>query len=61
MKTWNMPEIKELNLSGTAFGAATTTIPDYVFKDQDGHIFKSFSGTGEDTKTRKDIVDPVNP
>ncbi len=61
MKNWNTPEIKELSVSGTEFGAAQTLHPDYTFKDQDGHIFHSYSGTGEDTDNRKDIVDPINP
>lgn len=61
MKNWNTPEIKELSVSGTEFGQTTTRYPDYTFKDQDGHIFHSYSGTGEDTDNRKDIVDPINP
>jgi hypothetical protein len=61
MKTWNTPEIQELNLSNTAAGSAKLTVVDYKFKDQDGHIFYSYSGTGDDTDNRKDIVDPVNP
>ena len=61
MKNWNTPEIQELNLSSTEFGSANKTVVDYKFKDQDGHIFYSYSGTGDDTDNRKDIVDPVNP
>lgn len=61
MKNWNAPEIQELNLSATEAGSARLTVVDYKFKDQDGHIFYSYSGTGDDTDNRKDIVDPVNP
>ena len=58
MKKWNTPEIKELNLSNTELGASNSTIVDYDFRDQDGHIFYSYSGTGADTNNRYDIVDP---
>lgn len=61
MKKWNNPEIKELNLSGTEAGSANLTVVDYKFKDQDGHIFYSYSRTGDDTDNRMDIVEPQNP
>lgn len=61
MKTWNKPIIEELDISKTAWGSSPRTVYDYIFKDQDGHILRSSSGTGLDTDNRKDIVDPVNP
>ena len=60
MKKWNTPAIQELNLSNTAFGTAENTRPDWSFKDQDGHIFYSYSGVGPDVENREDRV-PVNP
>lgn len=61
MKTWNSPEIKELNLSNTNEGKVLGRVPDYVFKAQNGKLYYSFSGYGDDTDNRKDIVDPIEP
>lgn len=55
MKTWYSPEIKELSLSGTAFGAGTGRV-DYTFKDQFGNVFSCHSGTGQDSENRDDRV-----
>ena len=47
MKTWNTPEIQELNLSNTEFGSAFQTVVDGSVKDHaTGNIFYSYSGTG---------------
>ena len=56
MKNWNTPEIKELSVSGTEFGAAQTLHPDYTFKDQFGNVFSCHSGTGQDSENRDDRV-----
>ncbi len=61
MKKWNAPAIQELNLSNTEFGKTQHTNPDYVFKDQNGKLFYSYSGFGEDTDNREDRVKPQNP
>lgn len=61
MKKWKVPTINEVNISDTKYGSATHKHPDYSFKDQDGHIFYSYSGTGGSTNNRKDIVDPQTP
>ena len=61
MKTWNKPIIEELDICKTAHGSSDFPIPDWIFKDQDGNILRSSSGTGLDTDERKDVVDPINP
>ena len=61
MKKWNAPAIQELNLSNTEFGKTERTNRDYVFKDQNGYLFYSYSGVGDDTNNREDRVEPQNP
>ena len=61
MKKWNAPAIQELNLSNTEFGQTQATKADWVFKDQNGYLFYSYSGTGDDTNNREDRVEPQNP
>ncbi len=58
MKKWNTPVITELNLSNTEHGSSDSPIHDYIFKDQNGWIFTSSSGTGLESDNRKDVVDP---
>ena len=67
MKTWNSPVIKELNLSGTEFGSAKDGRPDYVFNDQYGNVYYSYSGVGPAADHDHKIDDeggdhyPLNP
>ena len=58
MKKWTTPSINEINISDTEFGSANRTWADYTFRDQNGHIFFCYSGTGASTDNRKDIIDP---
>ena len=50
MKTWNTPEIKELNLSSTKLsGEDTRYVDGYIYDADRNTNWKSFSGGSVDT------------
>ncbi len=61
MKTWNTPEIQELNLSNTAAGNARTGYCDAAVWSVELHKnFYSFSGEGEKNDVEYHVT-PVEP
>lgn len=61
MKTWNTPELQELNLSNTEAGKALRKHPDASIYDVDRDFtYYTFSGPGDNENNPSHVI-PTNP